>query len=559
MSDSLSVDPEKLRASATRQRDIADRAMLLTAELKSAIERAGIAWGTDEPGKAFEKYYLPGSRQAVEALDRMVTALDTMSTGLTDSAASFEAGDIDMGRVVRRAAPDATDTARPGPAVGPGRIYGPGSEWMAPVGDRGLEPAGSVVGEQPGRRSTPDMVPPEAGPTSGNPVSGESASTGAPRSGGSPQPPTPRSDSPPPPGIASGPQDIPGARTHPGPRSVLSGDTDAAGPPNRSATTAAGSRPDMFTAARPGRTPWSGGTSSGRGISAPVSPNAPRGPVEEPPPRPSAPRTGQPPNTGKAAGPTRQPSVKRAANAAKSSPPRTVDASPRVVRTEPEVLRIAGEMATRHGLALVGFDTAGVDEPTVRELAAALDDVLTGHRILDLRVVEIAEMAGGEPACTRWERILGVDGSAACAVRLILNRARPTAPRRSDSDGPAWAPETTVPESPAGRIYTVVVRELGRALDALGEHNAQRKVQRALIQHFLGVVAPDYRHRSLGRLVYDYRQWRDALAGAGGAGRFDPESVLVEAFVEVVSGAGRAGETAGVLHRLLVDAARRAG
>lgn len=571
LSDSLSVDPEKLRASATRQRDIADRAMLLTAELKSAIESAGIAWGTDEPGKAFEKYYLPGSRQAVEALDRMVTALDTMSTGLTDSAASFEAEDIDMGRAVRRAAPDATDTARPGPAVGPERINGPGSEWMAPIGDRGPESAGSVVGEQPGHRSTPATVPLEArptsgypvpsevGPTSGNPVSGGSTSTGAPRSGGSPQPPAPRSDSSPPPGIASGPQGIPGARTHPGPRSVLSGDTDAAGTPNRPATTAAGSRPDMFTAARPGRTPWSGGTASGRGISAPVSPNAPRGPVEEPPPRPSAPRTGQPPNVGKAAGPTRKPSVKRAANAAKSSPPRTVDAPPRIVRTEPEVLRIAGEMAARHGLTLVGFDTAGVDEPTVCELAAALDDVLTGHRILDLRVVEIAEVAGGESACTRWERILGVDGSAACAVRLILNCVRPTAPRRSDSDGPAWTPDTTVPESPAGRIYTVVVRELGRALDALGGHNAQRKVQRALIQYFLGVVAPDYRHRSLGRLVSDYRQWRDALAGAGGAGRFDPESVLVEAFVEVVSGAGRSGETAGVLHRLLVDAARRAG
>lgn len=223
------------------------------------------------------------------------------------------------------------------------------------------------------------------------------------------------------------------------------------------------------------------------------------------------------------------------------------------------MLRIVGEMAARHGLTLVGFDTAGVDEPTVRELAAALDDVLTGHHILDLRVVEIAEMAGGEPARTRWERVAGDDGSVAGAVRLILNRAGPIAPRRSDSDGSPGAPQTTVSESATGRIYTVVVRELGRALDTLGEHEAHRKVQRALIRHFLGVVAPDHRHRSLGRLVFDYRRWRDALAGAGGEGRFDPASVLVEAFVEVVSGAGRSGEVAGVLHRLLVDAARRAG
>lgn len=569
MSDSLSVDPDKLRASAARQRDIADRAMLLTAELKSTIENAGIAWGTDKPGKSFEKYYLPGSRQAVEALDLMVTALDAMSTGLADAATSFSVGDIGMGKVVERGGRDVTDTARPGPVADAGRVYGPGSERTAPVVGRGPGPAGSVVGEQPGRRPTMDTAPPVAGPTSGDPVfdsddsawapekSGESASAREPRSGDSPQSPVPRSDSPPTPGVASRTQATPGARTHPGPGSVTPGHTAAAATPTRPAVTTAG-RVGVAANGRSGGTPWSGSTASGRGIPAPASPNAPRGPAEGPPPRLSAPRAGQPPSAGKAAGPGRRPD-KRAAVAAKSSPAPTVSGPPRVVHTDPEVLRIAGEMAARHGLVLVGFDTAGMDEPTVRELAAALDDVLTGHRLLDLRVVEIAEVAGGEPARTRWERVAGDDGSVAGTVRLILNHTGPTAPPPSDSDGSGRVSETTVAESPAGRMYTAVVRELGRALDTLGEHDAHRKVQRALIRHFLSVVTPDYRQRSLGRLVADYRKWRDAPAGAGDEGRFDPASALVEAFVEVVSGAGRSGERAGVLYRLLVDAARRAG
>lgn len=554
MSGSLSVGPAELRALAARQRGIAERAIALTAELKSAIERAGGAWGTDKSGKAFEEYYLPGSEQSIEALDHMVTVLDALGTGLADSADAFESDDIDLGEFITRGGPRAVEAARSG--FYGGELGGPAPERSAQGTARAAEPLHRIPDvqasegwiperQQYGQEASPGAFGTATGPMSGDHGVRETPPSRIPAREGFPQVSSPANATP---SASSSPRETPGTRA----RSEVTpargtGETRA---PNRPGATTLGPPRDSVGYGRAATTPWSGSTPSGTGVSGPSGPHASRGPVTAPPPRPSAPRKGSPPKTAQAAEPPWQRPVKRSAVESVPHPD---------VRTDPEVLRIAGEMAARHGLTLIGFDSAGIDERAVRELSEALDDVLTTHHVLDLRVVEIAAHNDGVSAGTRWDPVGGGDGPATRAARLVLARAGLTAPHGESARDPAAEAGHRAPRPAGGPIYLAVVRELGRALDALGGHGAHRQIQRVLIGYFLGTVDPDHRRHSLGRVTSDYRRWRATLSGTGPDGRFDPASVLSAAFVEVVRAAGDAEEVSVVLHRLLLDAASGGG
>ncbi|MFD0360920.1 hypothetical protein ACFQZZ_05595 [Nocardia sp. GCM10030253] len=192
-------------------------------------------------------------------------------------------------------------------------------------------------------------------------------------------------------------------------------------------------------------------------------------------------------------------------------------------------MRIAREMAVRHDLEIVGFDSAGVDEPTVREIAVAVDELLAKYPI-PLRGIEIAEGGDGMPSRLVRDRVSGAGQSGPPATWIVLDKAavanwgRPAgsiagtgADRRGDDERP---------------VYTTIVREFGRALDTAGNFRARQEAQRTLIT--------------------------ESLRGGGGfgGGLLDPGKALVEGFTEVVLRGERAGSLATVLHGVLVKMAQ---
>ncbi len=212
----------------------------------------------------------------------------------------------------------------------------------------------------------------------------------------------------------------------------------------------------------------------------------------------------------------------------------------------------------RHGLQVSGFDTPGIALDTLREIAQALDDVLTAHPYLDLPEFAIAECGD---AVTRLDWVRGSDdGDDIPRVkRLILNVA--TA-RNTDPLARKISAETErggISRGSAGRpLYSTVVRELGHALDVTGGLRAHAISQRTLISEYLAECGDSRFATPLGVVVTDYRRWRGRLSGYGFPhGRFEPGRALADAFAEVQLDVGKAVAPARVLHRLLVTTAKR--
>ncbi|WP_406230923.1 hypothetical protein [Nocardia sp. NBC_01009] len=195
-------------------------------------------------------------------------------------------------------------------------------------------------------------------------------------------------------------------------------------------------------------------------------------------------------------------------------------------------MRIAHEMAAKHDLEIIGFDTAGISEPTIREIAVAVDDMLAKYPI-PLRGIEITETRDGRPSRLVREQVSEGEQQGPPANWIVLDRAAVANPIRA-AGAVASATRTR-----AGRhdyderpVYVTIVREFGRALDTAGNFRAHQEAQRTLIT--------------------------ESLRGGGsfGHGLLDPGTALVEGFTEVVLRGDRAGGVATALHGALVQMAK---
>ncbi|WP_159845009.1 hypothetical protein [Nocardia sp. CY41] len=178
-------------------------------------------------------------------------------------------------------------------------------------------------------------------------------------------------------------------------------------------------------------------------------------------------------------------------------------------------------MSARHGVEVVGFDTSTVDVQVIREIASALDELLTKYP-MPLRGVELTDDAESRPRPARGP----AEQSAESAIWIVLDRAalHPPAPvetrRVFRRRGPAERP-----------VYTAVAREFAGALDAAGGFRARQEALRTLINESL-------------------------RGGGGGLGLLDPGRALIDGFTEVVLRGERAGASAKELHGALVKMAR---
>ncbi|MGK8525213.1 hypothetical protein ACRS6B_28400 [Nocardia asteroides] len=180
-------------------------------------------------------------------------------------------------------------------------------------------------------------------------------------------------------------------------------------------------------------------------------------------------------------------------------------------------------MAERHGLEIAGFDAPNVDVAAVREIVSAIDNLLAKYPI-PLRGVELTDDPGSRP---RPQPTTITQGPA--EVWIVLDKA---ASQARGGPAPQQTRRVFRKRGPVERpIYTTVVREFARALDAAGGFRARQEALRTLINESL-------------------------LRGGSGAGLLDPGRALVEGFTEVVLRGDRAGASAKELHAALVKMAR---
>ncbi|WP_157227064.1 hypothetical protein [Nocardia asiatica] len=565
MAQSLRVDQERLRALVPEFEDIGADAQRVLNELKAAIEREGDCWGDDPAGKAFERTYLPDAEKGVASLTKTVESLreeGKIVAGLVDD---FDQQDLDGVRRIKAADPSAQESPNPDLTM-PLHAIPPSSQSPITMS------------------ATPESAPPTAGPdaapssdsrrasspSNGTDIPSDSAPLSSPARSAQPsQPNAPANQLPnSSPGLGDPFGAFPPERGNsddsrfppPATAPVNTRSTGPAATPARADATG-----DPATNRKKASTPWSRGSSGTAPSSNTPAPKAASPQISAPPstpPRVAAPTPNVSPRMPSPQFPDQQaarPAAKvagKAFGAESKSGARHPWAVDGMAADDP--VRIARELAQRHDLQLVGFDDPGVDGYAIRELAAAIDDVLTQYPYLDLRQIAIME---SRDAATRleWDWVAGRAGPEPYTRRIVLDTVLARNPGAfAEFVRTATESGNLARSSDRRPVYSTMVRELGHALDVAGGFRARESAHDTLIAEFTRTRGTGTRELPAASSTSDYEQWRAQLSGyAFHNGRFDPGMALADAFTEVQLNGPEAGPPAKVLHRLLVETARK--
>lgn len=541
------ADPDRLRAKAPAFEQLGAEVEALVQRLHDLVSADSAPWGGDDSGKAFAESFVPEEERTLSNLHSLTEVVRQAGPDLRQVAANFEQQDLMSAREVRRADPFSSshpDIASAGPA--------------APVGDRGsatsaaatTTPAADVA---PAREPGSDLAGPRSRESASAPVEGAAAQRFPLGGSGSPDDASAVSDSRQRPvESAQHPADL--GR---GNRAQAERDGAPTAPHPTAPPAAVAAQPATAEAQRtqvpPRRTP----------IPAKAAVTAPSGTVPAPPTSPwSKSGSGGPPRVT-ASGPGSSDAPPRMPNRAPQRPvdkPAEPERRPGEAAVEPIASRLARELAERHGILAFGFDTPGVPREVLMEMVAAVNDVLPRHPALPLGAIGIDDLPEGttirldsEPADSGSRRS-GAATTGYTARIILAARAAVDPVGLERAVGADEAAGLLAPGCAQRPVYSSVVREMGRALDAAGDFRARAATRRALVAAYLPLASRDAAG-SLARTVAGFAVWRAQLAGGVRAGGFDPEAALAEAFTEVVLDASRASQPAHTLHRLLVDTA----
>uniref|UniRef100_UPI001C3FD91C hypothetical protein n=1 Tax=Nocardia sienata TaxID=248552 RepID=UPI001C3FD91C len=210
------------------------------------------------------------------------------------------------------------------------------------------------------------------------------------------------------------------------------------------------------------------------------------------------------------------------------SPPEALTVVPGTRGKPADAVRLAEDMARRHGLEIRGFEQAGMEIEVVQQISDALNDLLTKYTVA-LHGIEVTEQRDDT---IRRERKKAVESGSAepTPVWITLERAELAGPGIT---GPGSPRKRFRRAGTTGRpVYAAVVRAFAAALDEAGDYRARQEAWRILMAGSLS-GGPDI-----------------------GAGLLDPGRALVEGFAEVELRGKRAGEPAKGLHRALLKMAQ---
>ncbi|MFI6960107.1 hypothetical protein ACIBJI_42430 [Nocardia sp. NPDC050408] len=546
MAESLWADLDAMRTSSAHLDGVADEVARMVADLKADLAREGEFWGDDDPGKMIAESYVPGADRAMEGMQNLAEAVRAIQSQLASAAETLAQQDLGAAKHVGNANPTTLATDLDGSGTG---------GYRTPISTPTVQPTsqGSIPVSNPDSTTTdrPTVDAPAAQHESAQSPSAQAPSAQSPSENSA----TPQSDSPADNdgrnadmngnGGTDGSQE-PASDSESTGTTAAPGSTSAA-PATNAAAASAGARANPVSAkesgsaARTAGTPWSGNPTNTPWSKSPAAPSpAASSPTSSPsngaPPRVSPPRPGGRPSTEKDAA--------KKGKQKRTAPQRAVA---RRAETDSEAMRIATEMAARHNLEIRGFETAGIHEKTMREMAAALDAVLQRYTV-PLHGIEITDLAG---AASRVENRNTTVESDDPAPWIVLDRVTTANSHLPGVTAPR-SPKVDQPERP---MYATMVRALGGVLDVSGGFRARVEAQRTLITEYLRVHGA--KGDTLARVVTGYKLWRSALGdNSFRNGVFAPSVALADAFTAVELDGEAASGPAKTLHRLLVTMAK---
>ncbi|UGT70991.1 hypothetical protein LTT66_13000 [Nocardia gipuzkoensis] len=562
MAQSLRVDTDLLRALTPELAAIADAAQQELARLKDRLATEGECWGEDEPGRVFGDSYEPAAEKGITGFENLVHNLRGMSSSVADAGDALQDQDQNVGSQLRNQDPFGYD-----PVVGPSYdqppwqtpeplrpatapdVADPNSAPRATAPDQTPDPDAARPSDQPGYQSgggnpvVPGQpYPGDYGPHSSPYLPDQQASPGATPTPSVPDRPAPTSRS-----------TAPTGQKPPSPTAATpsAATPSTANPPPAAATPKAGApdpaaerRPPENRLSRPpAQSPWlrnAPGTPWSR--SAPGS----SGPGQVYPPR----RKGPDPGAARPAQPGKD---------TKQRKPKPVSPEPKRsrVRTDPDAVAAAEALAARHNLRVVGFGDSGVAKHTVDEIAAAVDHILGKYPFVRPAGIEITDLPDGTVSRVVWERTIDEGADPVVGGWILLDRV--TAANRvllAEKVDAAIRSGERVAGSEERPMYSTIVRDLGRILEAGSGPHVRQSAHRSLIMEYRRVSGPWDRGDTLAGVVRGYREWRAQLIRACLSGGFDPVAAVVEAFTEVELRGEAACGPAKVLHRMVVEHAR---
>ncbi|WP_218026108.1 hypothetical protein [Nocardia miyunensis] len=196
------------------------------------------------------------------------------------------------------------------------------------------------------------------------------------------------------------------------------------------------------------------------------------------------------------------------------------------------------------GLEVHGFD-ADIDPNTLREYARAVDAVLSRHGQVDVRRIDIAELAR-DHAQAVWRK--RPDGTF-FAESITLNRHFATHPEELRAAMDSAERTGFAPAGVARRpVFARIVHELGHALDYAGGMRARALVDSTLLTHY----AATRTQVDLAEYLTWLRQLSDYCFSNG---ILEPREALADAFLDVVLNGDDASEPSRVLYELLLSEA----
>jgi uncharacterized protein YukE len=536
MGESLQVDPNLLRSLAPELTALADMAHNELARLKETLDAQGQCWGDDEPGRSFGESYEPGAEKGLAGYTNLVDNLRRTSADVEGAADAFRNQDQDIGERVRNFRPTSgePDWYTPTPSfeqsVQPSQRVSPSTlPTNGPAATSGLGATGPGATSAPSSGyERPQGLPDDSQYSPYQPqyvdngsdtrASGIPNGQPADRAAGATAPPTARDAAPP------GPVAAPPGTATPD-RPAISG--------KRSDTPWSGPTPD---------TPW-----QRKGLGTPALPteagprNAPgsAAPGRVSPPQPAGQAPSAPP-------PAKHTKPRREAKARRR---RSVAAQPKPVESNQTAMEVVRALAARHGLRIIGFDNAVIAEHTMREMAAAIDDILGKYPFLVIDGIEITELGGDAMSRVQWE---------SATAWIILDRSTVAdLARLAELVSPATESAAAEPGCDERPMYSTIVNDLGRIMETAAGPALPQRAQASLIAEYRRISGPWDRTDTLANIVAGYRKWREQLSGRCFSDKlFQPRAALIEAFTEVELDGDKACGPAKILHHLVVENAR---
>ncbi|MFR9774155.1 hypothetical protein [Nocardia sp. SC052] len=212
------------------------------------------------------------------------------------------------------------------------------------------------------------------------------------------------------------------------------------------------------------------------------------------------------------------------------------------------------DLGARHGLQTLGFETSGIQKPTVADMATAVDDMLAKYPFLALRGIRLADFKGIASHAGRDQADQHQDREARTPAWILIDQSLAANPiPQGETAGQTSQPQPRPDDRP---MYAAVVHAIGRILETTAGTQPRQLAESALITEYQRISGP-WTTDTLATVVDGYRSWRAQLNPACFTDRrLDRPSALIEAFTEVELHNDHACGPAKVLHRLIVEHAR---